>query len=171
MSYTFTTAKCESTPINFLENGRKIIKNALYLLCAHYNITANSFRINYNYVDRVSNRLYQRLNYYLFFHDKQLSQIRQAGLKAYWILRYHPITSVSSSARILKYDINVYLAFFLILCGVLGEHTEKIQSDTQRTVINNILKDYENHYVRSFSEYDISKESMMLIADSIEDRC
>jgi hypothetical protein len=171
MIYAFTTARCDLTPIDFLEAGRKTFRKALELFVVCYGCAVGDFRINHDSVDGVSNRIYQRLNYYLFFHNKHLSQSRQAGLKAYWILRYRPLTLILSGAWKKIYDVNAYFAFFTILCEVLGECVDGLSKNTQRVIVHSILKDYENTFIRSFSEYDISKESMMLMADSIKNIC
>ncbi len=171
MGYPFTTARCDLTPISFLTDGRTAFRKTLGLFSTCYNIAVNNFKIDQDRVDGIGNRLYQRLNYYLFFHNKQLSQSRQAGLKAYWILRYRPLTLISSGVWKKKYDVNVYFAFFIILCDVLGECVTDVELNVQRAVVYSILKDYENTVIRSFSEYDISKESMMLVADSIKNTC
>jgi hypothetical protein len=168
MGYTFTDARCDLTPIGFLEAGRETFRGALKLFVSCYRCAVGDFRINRESVDGVSNRIYQRLNYYLFFHNKQLSQSRQAGLKAYWILRYRPLTLISSGVWKKRYDVNAYFAFFIILCEVLGECVGDLPKSSRRVIVNSILKDYENTFIRSFSEYDISKESMMLMADSIK---
>jgi hypothetical protein len=171
MGYTFTNARCDLTPIDFLDAGRETFRKVLGLFVSCYGCSVGDFRINRNSVDGVSNRIYQRLNYYLFFHDKQLSQSRQAGLKAYWILRYRPLTLISTGAWKKRYDVNAYFAFFTILCEVLGECAGDIPKSSRRVIVNSILKGYENTFIRSFSEYDISKESMMLMADSIKNIC
>jgi hypothetical protein len=172
MDYHLTTARCESTPIAFLELGRESFKKAINLFVRfYYKTAANDFKIDYDGVDRISTRIHPRLNYYLFFHDKQLSQSRQAGLKAYWVLRYRPIKLISLCYWKKAYDINVYFAFFVILSDIIGECLSDCDIDVQRLVVNKLLEDYENSFIRSLSEYDISKESMILIADNIKKLC
>jgi len=171
MGYPFTIARCEPTPNAFLEAGRKGFRKILGLFVGFHKVTVTDFRIDHTILDRISNRIYQRLNYYLFFHDKQLLQSHQAGLKAYWILRYRPLTIISTSSWKKVYDANAYFAFFVILCGILGEYLGDCKRDIQRLAVNKILVDYENTFIRSFSEYDISKEAMMLVADNIKEIC
>jgi len=172
MAYNFTTARCGSTPNDFLDAGREAFKKTVNLFVKYYYKTAyNDFKIEYSAVDRISNRIYQRLNYYLFFHNRQLSQVRQMGLKAYWVLRYRPLRLVSSIYWKKKYNINIYLAFFVILADVIGECLSGCNKDTQRLIVSKLLEDYENTFIRPLSEYDISKEAMMLMADDLKTRC
>jgi len=171
MGYSFTEARCELTPTEFLNEGMGAFKKALGFFAGFYNIATNNFRINRAIVDNISCRVYQRLNYYLFFHNRQLAQSRQAGLKAYWILRYRPLTLISTGTWKKPYDVNMYFAFFIILCATLGECLKGYQKDVIHTTLNRILEDYENIFIRAFSEYDISKEAMMLVADNIKKMC
>jgi hypothetical protein len=172
MDSTLTSARCESAPIDFLSAKRESFEKTLRLFVKYYYKTvSNDFKINYDAVDRVSNRLYQRLNYYLFFHNSQLAQSRQAGLKAYWVLRYRPLKLISLSYWKKVYDINVYFAFFVILSDILSECLSDCNRDIQHSVVSKLLVDYENIFIRSFSEYDISKESMMIIADNLKKMC
>jgi len=171
MGYNFTTARCEPTPDAFLKSGREVFRKILGIFVVFHKITVADFRVNQNIFDRISNRIYQRLNYYQFFHNKQLSQTRQAGLKAYWILRYRPIKLVSPGSWKKAYDVNVYFAFYAIVCDVFGECFGNLRDDVKTLIISEILKNYENTFIRPFSEYDISKESMMLVADDIKKMC
>lgn len=171
MDDTLTDARCDLTPISFLDAGQLAFKMALGFFAGFYNIATNNFRINQKRVDDISCRVYQRLNYYLFFHGSQLAQSRQAGLKAYWILRYRPLTLISSDAWKKSYDVNTYFAFFTVLCETLGECLKDCQKNVVRSMINKLLEEYENIFIRAFSEYDISKEAMMVIADSIKKMC
>lgn len=155
----------------FLENGRAKFKSQLGLFCARYNMPTNDFKINIKSVDKLYTRLHQRLSYYLFFHGKDLAQSRQAGIIAYWILRYRPLLLIAQSSWSKSYDINVYLAFFILFSEVLGEHLAGQPKDVQRAVVNNIIASYESEFIRAFSEYDISKEAMMLLSEGMKSIC
>jgi hypothetical protein len=50
----------------------------------------------------------------------------------------------------------------------LGELFPNCPKEIQATVANNILKKYQDDYIRGLSEYDISKEAMMLISESLK---
>lgn len=171
MNYAFTDARCEPTPITYLNEKREAFKTVLEHLIVLIEITSQDFRIDRNKLKKISDRLYQRLNYYLFFHGKHLAQSRQAGITAYWILRYCPLTLITLTAWKRKYDINAYFAFFYILYVILGELIAKQPRGVQRAVVKKVLTDYENVFMRAFSEYDISKEAMMLVTDNIKNIC
>ena len=67
------------------------------------------------------------------------------------------------------YDINVYLAVYILFAVNLAviakdnPNSNKIQNH----VIANILNNYTD-FVRAFSEYDISKEAMMLFSENLK---
>jgi hypothetical protein len=140
MEHTFTEARCEPTPIAFLNNGMEAFKKTLGFFAGHYNIAVNNFRTSQECVNRISCRIYQRLNYYLFFHNRQLAQSRQAGLKAYWILRYRPLRLVTPEIWQKSYEINTYFAFFIILCEVIGECLKGYQNDVVRSILNRLFR-------------------------------
>jgi hypothetical protein len=50
----------------------------------------------------------------------------------------------------------------------IGELFADCKKEKQVTVANNILEKYEGDYIRAFSEYDISKEAMMLLSESLK---
>jgi len=114
--------------------------------------------------DQVSERVHQGFCYYLFFHNITLSQARQAALKAYWILRYRPVTALVWER---EYNINVYFAYFILFAEAMGEHLVVCPKSIQKTVVNNVLHEYEDTYIRFFSEHSIGKGAMMLISESI----
>ncbi len=96
--------------------------------------------------------------------------MRSVAQKAYWILRYRPLRPKSPIYWDKPYDVNVYFAFYMLLAATIGEcfvaRSESVK-DQARAVVNDILQDHEDDYSRAFSEYDISKEAMMLITDNL----
>jgi len=168
MANCFTTARYCAPPPDYLNSERIKFQKVLGYFATYHNVKTTDFRINKIILDEVHIRVHQRLNYYLFFHDKDLAQSRQAGIKAYWILRYRPISSFLWSK---VYDVNVYFAFFILFSEVLGECLSTQTKDVKNIVTNSIISKYESIFLRAFSEYDISKEAMMLVTESIKSIC
>ncbi|MDR2166590.1 MAG: hypothetical protein LBE35_01910 [Clostridiales bacterium] len=121
--------------------------------------------VDWDMVDEIHKRLHQRQNYYLFFHGTNLKQTRQAATKAYWILRYRPI---KLPTPLKDYDANIHFAYFILFADNLLEVLGNESYEIRRHVIRNVLKEHgKDTFIRGFSEYDISKEAMMLVSESI----
>jgi hypothetical protein len=165
----FTEARYEQPTPKYLNAERAKFQQTFGLFATHIiKAPVTDFKFDHDLIDDVSMRVHQRLNYYLFFHNIRLAQSRQAGLKAYWILRYRPITPYSPTLWNEEYDVNVYFAFFVLFCEAMGECLVKIPSNIRTIIVNNVLIEYQNIFMRAFNEYDISKEAMMLVSESIK---
>jgi hypothetical protein len=164
----FTDARCPPPPRDYLEKERVDFENILKLFLTWLSVSYTQIRVDRDLLDDISSRLYQRINYYWFFHDTHLHQSRQIALKSYWILRYRPLQLISKAFWDKDYDINVYFAFFIMFAQAIIELFPDCPKGIQATVANEILKKHEDDYIRAFSEYDISKEAMMLISESLK---
>jgi len=149
----------------YLAKERKDFQQFLGKFATYSKIPATDFNVDDNLLDDVNMRVHQRVNYYLYFHGTQLEQTRKAAIKAYWILKYRPIKALRWSGA---YDVNVHLAFFVLFAESLGRLLPNQPAKIQNMVVNNILNEYGDSFLRAFNEYDISKEAMMLIADSLK---
>ena len=165
MNSDFTNARYESPKYAYMSVQRDKFDKIIGSLATYLRISKNEFRIDHNVIEDIIARLHQRINYYLFFHGKHLTQSRQAGIKAFWILRYHPLISSTWKK---EYDINVYFAFYLLFAEIIGEHLSSQPKEIQCEITNKVLIEYQESFLRALSEYDISKESMMLISECVE---
>lgn len=109
-------------------------------------------------------RVDKRKDYFIIYHDNtEMNEIKEAALLAYWILKFKPI-SVKTDDLILKrkYDqINEAFAVF-ILYSTIMEETKRV--DGMRFSIS---KEYNKKIMYAFKFWDLSKESIMLIAESL----
>jgi len=164
----YTEVRCPLPPIEYLEKERENFQKIVKSFAARMNISLDNIQTDASIIDEISKRVHQRRNYYLFFHGKNLIQSRQAAIKAYWILKYRPIRLFPQTTWNKAFNINVYFAFFILFVQAIGEYFVNCPKEIQGIVANRILNEYEDEYIRAFSEYDISKEAMMLISDSLK---
>lgn len=116
-------------------------------------------------VNEINNRIHQRRNYYWFFWDKDFAQGCRSATCAYWILHYRPLFYPNWHKN---FNVNVYFAFFVIFNEAVGEMLEKYNGNIPYDIVMDVLVDNSKLYIRALSEYDISKESLMVIAQSIK---
>jgi hypothetical protein len=164
----FTDAKCPLPPLEYLNKEYEYFQIILKVFLTRLEVSDAHIRTDRDLIYEINLRVHQRINYYLFFHNKHLLQSRQVAIKSYWILRYRPIQLIPRTSWKKKYDINVYFAFFIMFAQAIGELVIDCPKETQTAVVNNILRKYEDDYIRAFSEYDISKEAMMIISESLK---
>jgi hypothetical protein len=164
----FTDARCPLPPLGYLEKERAIFKDILKLFLRWLAVSETHIRVDMDLIDDITLRVHQRINYYLFFYGRYLHQSRQVALKAYWILRYHPLRLISKAFWDKDYDINVYFAFFIMFTQAVGELFVDCPKVIQAAVTNEILRKHKENYIRVFSGYDISKEAMMLLSESLK---
>lgn len=113
---------------------------------------------------RVMLRVDKREGYFVVFHKgTQINEIKQAALVAYWIIKFKPFMINSNvPERVHHYSrINEGFAFFYILsaCKQYAQKKGYIMRD-----VSNRLKD-ETMY--AFTYWDLSKESVILMAETI----
>jgi len=102
----------------------------------------------------------QRHEYYRLYHGNlYLSEIRRAGLLAYWIVKYRPFTVKMketgkwSQARL----INEAIALHIIFGQIVKLTDRKLR----------VAQDFQARILHAFREHDLSKEAFMLIAESL----
>jgi len=165
MSDISAGARYAPPSFEYLKSRRSRVSEMIGSFATFMKMNKTDFRIDPQLLDDVNMRVHQRLEYYLFFHGTHLEQSRQAASFAYWILRYRPLAALVWGE---EYDVNAYFAYYVLftesLVKFLGEHPKKVQ----HAVINGILSEYKDNFIRGLSEYNISKGAMMLISDSIK---
>lgn len=113
---------------------------------------------------RVILRVDKREGYFVVFHKgTQINEIKQAALVAYWIIKFKPFMITSDDPeRVHHYShINEGFAFFYIL-SACKQYAEK-NHYTMRDVSSR-LKD---EIMYAFTYWDLSKESVILMAETI----
>ncbi|GHU57618.1 hypothetical protein FACS1894133_0850 [Clostridia bacterium] len=183
---------CGSPSDEFLSEYREIFK--LYLgefghylrITTQHRFDSSDILYDVNVFEDIGRRLYQRTEYYRYFHSElEVSQIKKVGILTYWLLKYKPFRWVSPLAIPIgegKYDVNVYFAFFYFkssiyeYCRRIGQAEDVDGVQRVKPVFDNTygLKynfDFfegklEELYLHSFSECDLSKEAFVLLAET-----
>ena len=150
----------------YLVNNRKHFQAMLGHFADFKKMPKADFKVDLDLVDSIAKRVHQRISYYRYFHGIHLVQPRQAAMQAYWVLRYHPLRTLPKWDH--EFDVNVHFAFYVLFAGSMREPIENCPKEKQPIVLNYVLGEYQGEYLRAFSEYDISKEAMMLMSDSIK---
>ena len=109
-------------------------------------------------------RVDKRKDYFIIFHDDtDMNEVKEAALMAYWILKFKPF-SIKSDDMVLcrKYSqINEAFAVF-VLYSTIKEETKRIGGMDFL-----ISREYNQKIMYAFKFWDISKEALMLIAESL----
>ena len=109
-------------------------------------------------------RVDKRKDYFIIFHDDtDMNEIKEAALMAYWILKFKPFSVKSEDIVVRrKYSqINEAFAVF-ILYSTIKEETKRIEGMEFL-----ISKEFNQKIMYAFKFWDISKEALMLIAESL----
>jgi hypothetical protein len=113
---------------------------------------------------RIAVRVDQRCEYYRIYHENTyLSEIRKMALLAYWIIKYRPfqIKMRDASKWQNRLKVNESIAFRMMLGMVI-----KIITQNQNRTID-VPSDYKQKILHAFREHDLTKESVMLVAESL----
>lgn len=113
-------------------------------------------------VPRIISRVEKRESYFLVFHNQMhINEIKQAALTAYWILKLKPFM-IQSDDPLLKHKfcrINEGFALFY-LCSVF-EQCAQINHKRTREFSDKLM----DEILYAFTYWDLSKESVILIAE------
>jgi len=105
----------------------------------------------------VISRVEKRRVYFHVFHDKmKMGELNEACLICFWILKLYPFFDVKDPDN----NINRSLAIRVFLDAV--EYTAK-----KRGCATNFSDDVLDHLIYAFTYRDLSKESLMAIAESL----
>ena len=164
----YTNERCPVLTLKHYADGRASIHRGLKHFATFMSTLTSDFAVDENAVDKITERLFQRINYYLFFHGAHLTQSRQNALKAYWILKYHPLRPKLPDSWKSEYNVNAHFAFYVLFAQALSDKIGDCANNRRTDVINNILREYQKDYIRALSEYDISKEAMIVVSDGLK---
>jgi hypothetical protein len=113
---------------------------------------------------RIILRVDKREGYFRIFHDQtQINEIKQASLVAYWILKLKPfMINTKDPEKSHRYcRINEGFAAFYLLSAF------KQCSKKNGTIVRNLSERLVDELMYAFTYWDLSKESGILIAESI----
>lgn len=109
-------------------------------------------------------RIDKRKDYFIIFHDDtDMNEIKEAALFAYWLLKFKPFSIKDKNSNLyMKYaQINEAFAVF-VLYSTLKEAASRLSN-----MEFSISKEYNRKIMYAFKFWDVSKEALMLIAESL----
>lgn len=107
-------------------------------------------------------RVDKRKDYFLIFHDETyINEIREAALLAYWIIKFKPFTINSNDVTDYRVNLNCGFAAFIIL-SVVNEYYKR-----EKKAKLDLDKEYLHKFQYALKFWDLSKESMMFIAETL----
>ena len=112
----------------------------------------------------VISKVDQRREYFHFFHQLEMSEIKEAALICFWYIKLQPICLKSDqSSR--EYDsINEKLAVYYMLTTFRALLKENRLPESK---LDNLPKKYLNELIYTFTYRDISKEALIILLESI----
>ena len=110
-------------------------------------------KIIYEIIEKVE----QRRVYFHIFHNKfEMGELNEGALFCFWILKFNPFYSAQIPNNIL----NIKIAFYYLMMA-LQYYTRK--KNKRMNITNNIINDI----LYAFQYRDLSKEAIMLLAESL----
>ena len=109
-------------------------------------------------------RIDKRKDYFIIFHDDtDMNEIKETALLIYWLLKFRPFKVKEANILMHKKYRHINEAFSLFLIySVL-----KQESVCHKNVIFHISKEYNDKLMYAFRYWDISKEALMLVLESL----
>lgn len=127
--------------------------------CSVYN--NKCYDINERNLAEAIVRTFKRKEYYKYFHNiPNISELKQASLLSFWIMKLKPFT-VLEERSILRVSVNEKFALNIILSTI-----QYLLSKKQKEFImpsKSLIQDT----IYSFKYRDLSKEAIMMLADSL----
>jgi hypothetical protein len=124
---------------------------------------------DYASLSRIVIRVDQRIEYFKIYHSNtNMWELRQAALKAYWVLKYRPfriqkaVLSYTREQARINEKVALHILWSAIVALRIAEDSSYKVASFSRVYIDRIL--------HAFSEHDICKEEMMMIAESLYER-
>lgn len=129
-------------------------------------IDSLTIELDFKLINEINIRVDKRKDYYIIYHDETyLSEVREAALTAYWILKFKPflIKERNDENNAYDMDINCCFALYIILSSV-GEYVHRASKGKKKFLIS---EQYMERIKYALKYWDLSKESMMLISETL----
>lgn len=129
----------------------------------------NKYEINKFYIDEeavlsVISKVDQRRDYFHFFHQLEMSEIKEAALICFWYVKLQPICLRSDQNSRIYDSINEKLAVYYMLSTFRALLKENKLSQNR---LDTLPKKYINELIYTLTYRDISKEALILLFESI----
>ena len=159
-----------------------------YIFCKKHDIPDENISIQRELIPLIVLRVDKRATYFEIFHQKtKINELKQAALTAYWILKFKPFMIINDVS--LSYEhrhINEGFALYYIICSMerysvlVKEKTSIVQTASAKlidflslasTSNKGIPEEIRNELMYAFIYWDLSKESVILITETIGKAC
>lgn len=130
----------------------------------HEDLSLEDVRVDQPLLAEIMERIDKRKDYFVIFHDDtDMNEIKQAALTAYWVLKFKPFSVDSDDTKLCtKYElINEAFAVFVLYSTIKEEAYRKKCEGFY------VSKEYNRKIMYGFKFWDISKEALMLVAESL----
>lgn len=115
-------------------------------------------------INEINIRVDKRKDYYIIYHkETYLSEVREAALLAFWILKFKPFLISSDDGKDHSLNINCGFAAYIILSAV----SEYIYIESKGKKKFRVSDEYLDKLHYAVKYWDLSKESMMFIAETL----
>lgn len=142
----------------------KTISDVFYDYLESLSFDENKVTLDYKLINEVFVRIDKRKDYFIIYHDETyINEIREAALLAYWILKFKPFTVKSDDQSDYNININCGFAAYVIFCAV----DECIKRKTKGKKSVELSEEYIEKFKYAIKYWDIGKETMMLIAETL----
>ena len=129
-------------------------------ICKKSNISKSVFIVNWAKINEAIVRAYRREEFYNIYHNSRMSEIKIMSILAFWIMKYKPFCSKEINKSQVSENINEYIAINLILLMV---YITRQKNNINRSIT--ITPEGYKQLVYRFKNWDLSKESLMTLAD------
>lgn len=165
MNNNFKYQPLKEDELNILWNKHKRIIES-FIMNNKYDI--NNIYINEKVVMAIIAKVDQRRKYFEYFHGLRMSECKEVALICFWYIKLKPICAVSESTmeKDLKVfnSINEKLAVYYIIITLQSLLECKNISIEQ---LQSLPSQYVKELIYSFTYRDISKESLILLVESM----
>lgn len=125
---------------------------------------AESVEYDFELINEIYIRVDKRKDYYWIFHKTKLNEIREAALTAFWILKFKPFLIIDQEKCRMEFNVNTGFAAYIILSAA-GEYISRIYGEGKTFEIKD--EEFLTRFRYSLKYWDLSKESLMMIAESL----
>jgi len=148
----------------FTPLDKKTIQNMLSKMASYLNNISDIIKIDYKKIDTSMDTMYEiiervekrRIYFHVFYNGCKMGELNEGSLMCFWIIKLMPFHLEGISNNIL----NVKIALCLFM-NVLHYHAQK------ENIKLNITEKMVNDIYYSFRYRDLSKEAIMILAESL----
>ncbi len=149
-----------SPPDGVLFKEYSILINKFYDYAKANHIDRESIKINDKLLGDILVRVDKRQDYFLIYHDAHINEFKKSALIAYWIIKFHPFFILDESGEKSRLNVNEGFAAFLCL-GSISEYYRRNKIEFK------LSEEYRDKLMYALKYWDLSKESFMLIVETL----